>query len=45
MGAVPLGESPDVDDRDVAVLRDFAGPGVPIHSGDVRGAAVTTTTT
>jgi hypothetical protein len=39
---VVLGE-PGVADADLAVVRDFAGEGVLVHAGDVRGAIGTTT--
>ncbi len=35
--AVVLGEAGAVRDGDLAVLRDFAGRGVPVHHGDPRG--------
>ncbi len=43
--AVVLGDADEVDDADVVLVRDFAGAGVSIHSGDPRGQAITTTTT
>lgn len=36
--AVVLGEAEVVDDRDLAVVRDFSGTGVPVHLADPRGA-------
>ena len=35
--AVVLGEAGGAREEDLAVLRDFAGPGVPVHHGDARG--------
>lgn len=35
--AVLLTGAGAVHDDDLAALRDFAGPGVPVHVGDVRG--------
>ena len=35
--AVLLGQSDAVPEADLAVLRDFSGPGVVVHLGDVRG--------
>jgi hypothetical protein len=40
--AVVLTEADRVADADLAVLRDFAGAGVTVHRGDVRGAVVET---
>ncbi len=41
--AVVLGDAEGIDDTDVALVRDFAGPGVPLHHGDPRGQSITTT--
>ncbi|MDQ1103451.1 cytidine deaminase [Nocardioides zeae] len=35
--AVVLGDAEVVDDRDLAVVRDFSGAGVPVHLADPRG--------
>jgi len=35
--AVVLGDPASVDEQDLAVVRDFAGPGVPVLAGDPRG--------
>lgn len=43
--AVILTDAADVSPLDVAVLRDFAGPGVVVHVGDPRGTISTSTTT
>jgi hypothetical protein len=43
--AVLLGEAEEADTPDVAVVRDFAGPGVPVHVADARGGVVGTTLT
>ncbi|WZH53078.1 MAG: cytidine deaminase [Nocardioides alkalitolerans] len=42
--AVVLGEAEAVGDQDLAVVRDFAGAGVPVHLADPRGALRGTTT-
>lgn len=42
--AVVLGETP-VGPDDLALLRDFAGDDVPVHSGDPRGTLTSTTRT
>ncbi|MDH2415510.1 cytidine deaminase [Nocardioides sp. CER19] len=39
---VVLGDS-TVSDADLAVVRDFGGSGVTVHSGDARGDIATTT--
>ncbi|GAA1968577.1 cytidine deaminase [Nocardioides panacihumi] len=39
---VVLGDG-SVSDADLAVVRDFGGPGVPVHAGDARGTIATTT--
>jgi hypothetical protein len=39
---VVLGDS-TVSDADLAVVRDFAGAGVTVHSGDTRGNLAATT--
>jgi hypothetical protein len=39
---VVLGDG-TVADADLAVVRDFAGPGVPVHAGDARGTIAGTT--
>jgi hypothetical protein len=39
---VVLGDG-TVADADLAVVRDFAGSGVPVHSGDPRGTVTATT--
>lgn len=36
--AVLLTEADGVGEDDLAALRDFAGVGVPVHVGDVRGS-------
>ncbi len=41
--AVVLTEAVALSDDDLAVVREFAGPGVPVHRGDPRGAVVETT--
>jgi len=40
--AVVLGAE-SVDETDAAIVRDFAGPGVVLHVGDVRGTVTSTT--
>jgi hypothetical protein len=35
--AVLLTDASEVGEDDLAALRDFAGTGVPVHVGDVRG--------
>lgn len=41
--AVVLGAEA-VDPADVAIVRDFAGAGVVLHAGDIRGTVGSTTT-
>ncbi|MDP9822429.1 cytidine deaminase [Nocardioides massiliensis] len=41
--AVVLGDREAPDSADLAVLRDFAGAGVPVHHGDGRGTVQGTT--
>lgn len=43
--AVILSEETAVDPADLAVLRDFAGPGVPVHHGPVSGGELDTVVT
>jgi hypothetical protein len=43
--AVVLGDSSSVDDRDLAVVRDFAGSGVPVLRADPKGGITHTATT
>jgi hypothetical protein len=42
---VVLTDQPAVADADVAVVRDVAGAGVPIHRGDARGEMAETVST
>ena len=42
---VLLTEAAGVTEPDLAAVRDFAGEGVPIHVGDVRGALTATVST
>lgn len=39
---VVLGDG-TVEEGDLAIVRDFAGPGVVVHAGDARGAVSATT--
>lgn len=39
---VVLGEGV-VSDADLAIIRDFSGPGVTVHAGDARGTVSATT--
>lgn len=43
--AVLLTDGDAVSQRDLQVLRDFAGEGVPVHVGDPRGLISTTAAT
>jgi hypothetical protein len=44
LGAVVvLGDDGSLSEADLAVVRDFGGAGVPIHTGDARGAIAVTT--
>ena len=43
--AVVLTDAENVSPLDLEVLRDFGGPGVPVHVGDVRGTISSSTTT
>lgn len=43
--AVLLGESGEVATGDLDALRDFSGPGVPVHLADARGAVTGVTRT
>ncbi len=43
--AVVLSEKQQVSPLDVELLRDFAGPGVPVHVGDPRGTISSSTST
>jgi hypothetical protein len=43
--AVVLLGTEEVPDQDRAALRDFAGPGVPVHLGTVAGRIESTATT
>ena len=43
--AVVLSEAPQVAAGDLAALADFAGAGLPVHRGDVRGQVQETVTT
>jgi hypothetical protein len=43
--AVVLLGAEEVPEEDLAALRDFAGPGVPVHLGTVAGAVGSTATT
>ena len=43
--AVVLTDGGQVSPLDLDVLRDLAGPGVPVHVGDVRGTVSSSTTT
>jgi hypothetical protein len=40
---VVLTDAGDVAQADLAAVRDFAGPGVPVHVGDARGAVGSST--
>ncbi len=40
---VVLGEAPEAAETDLAVVRDFAGPGVPLHLATPTGDVVRTT--
>lgn len=40
---VLLTEAPQLDDADLAAVRDFAGSGVTVHRGDLRGTMRETT--
>ena len=40
--AVVLTDAEAVGDSDLAVVRDFAGPGVSVHRGDARGGILET---
>jgi hypothetical protein len=42
---VVLGDSTSVEEGDLAVVRDFAGSGVPVLRADARGAITHTATT
>ena len=42
---VLLTDAAAVADADLAAVRDFAGPGVPVRRGDVRGTVVDSVTT
>ncbi|WP_447646459.1 cytidine deaminase [Nocardioides zeae] len=42
--AVVLGEADAVAEDDLAVVREFSGPGVPVHLADPRGAVRGTAT-
>ncbi len=43
--AVVLLGAEQIDEEDLAALRDFAGPGVPVHLGTVAGKVEDTTRT
>lgn len=43
--AVLLGEAGEVVPADLAALRDFSGPGVPVHLADARGTVTGLTRT
>jgi hypothetical protein len=43
--AVLLTDADEVGEEDLAALRDFAGVGVPVHVGDVRGALCSVSST
>jgi hypothetical protein len=43
--AVLLTEADEVGEEDLAALRDFAGVGVPVQLGDVRGAVTRSVST
>lgn len=40
---VVLGDTGRVSEGDLAIVRDFAGAGVPVHAGDARGTVTATT--
>jgi cytidine deaminase len=42
---VVLGEKAAVEESDMSVLREFAGPGVPVHLAAPNGAVVTSLAT
>lgn len=41
--AVVLAEQPEIAPSDLAIVADFAGPGVPVHLGDPQGSIASTT--
>jgi hypothetical protein len=43
--AVVLGDDGQVSPLDLDVLRDFGGPGVPVHVADLRGTITSSSTT